>query len=306
MLVLDGSTGAVADRTVRDIPATSATATCWYSTTPRCCRRGCSAAAPVRRARRSAARAAVSPPRARWCRCSASNPVRAGERALERGRPVRLLARRRGSVGGELPEAAGGVLRALRQVCRCRRTSPAPPTRTIASATRACSRARPARWRRPPPACTFDAALLGRWRRAVWLAPGDAARGRRHLSAAARRGARCEHVMPRRVVRGGRGTVETIRQPRADGGRVIAVGTTVARSLEAAAADGLAPGAQRGNRAVHPPRIRVSRGRRAADQLSPAGLDAADAGGRVRRLRTRCSPPTAHAVDATLPLLQLW
>ena len=44
--------------------------------------------------------------------------------------------------------------------CRCRPTSAASPTRATARATRACSRASTARWRRPPPACISTTTLL--------------------------------------------------------------------------------------------------------------------------------------------------
>ena len=50
------------------------------------------------------------------------------------------------------------------------------------------------------------------------------------------------------------------------------------------------PGTRRGRDALHPPRIHVPRRRRAADQLPPAAVVAADAGVRVRR-RESCSPP---------------
>ena len=65
-------------------------------------------------------------------------------------------------------------------------------------------------------------------------------------------------------------TVAAIEATRQRGGRVIAVGTTVVRALESAAAtDGIA--ARGGDRHLHRAGPPLPRGRRAADELPPAG-----------------------------------
>ena len=76
------------------------------------------------------------------------------------------------------------------------------------------------------------------------------------------------------------------------GGRVVAVGTTVVRTLETASAEG-----QRRPRAGRTD-LFITPGYhfRAVDapvhQLPPAALDAADAGARPSPAGARCSPPT--------------
>ena len=95
-------------------------------------------------------------------------------------------------------------------------------------------------------------------------------------------------------------TAAAIARARAAGGRVVAVGTTVVRTLESAApADGGDGAAGRGaHLALHHPGLPLPRGRRAAHQLPPAALDAADAGQRLRRPRATCSRLYREAVAA--------
>ena len=71
----------------------------------------------------------------------------------------------------------------------------------------------------------------------------------------------------------------------ARGGRVVAVGTTVVRSLESAAQAGRLQPFEGETRLFITPGFEFRVGGCAADQFSSAGVDAADAGVRVRRLR---------------------
>ena len=197
--------------------------------------------------------------------------------------------------------------------CRCRPTSAGPPTQPTASAIRACGRASRARWRRRPRACTSTRRC---WQalaaRGIEQRVAHAARRRGHVPAGAHRDAG-EHTHAQRALRGRRRDRGGDRSARARrGGRVVAVGTTVARALESAAQ---AAG----------PRLRAGRGETAlfirpgyrfqvidalADQLSSAAVDAADAGGGVRRPRSRCSRPMrtrcASATGSSATAMPCW
>ena len=95
-----------------------------------------------------------------------------------------------------------------------------------------------------------------------------------------------------------------IERTRARGGRVIAVGTTVVRSLESAAPAGRLQPFEGETRLFITPGFEF-RGRRcAADEFSSAGVDAADAGVRVRRLRCGHERLSTRG-GAALPILQL-
>ena len=74
-----------------------------------------------------------------------------------------------------------------------------------------------------------------------------------------------------------------------EGRRVVAVGTTTTRALEAVArANGGRLAAETGaDRPVHPSRVRLSGRRGVADELPPAAILAAHAGGGLRRPRAR-------------------
>jgi hypothetical protein len=99
-------------------------------------------------------------------------------------------------------------------------------------------------------------------------------------------------------------TVAAIARTRARGGKVIAVGTTSLRALEAAAQGGeLHAGAAETDIFITPGY--VPRRRPADHQLSPAEIDAADAGLGVRRLDTIRGAYRSRDPPA-LPLLQLW
>ena len=77
----------------------------------------------------------------------------------------------------------------------------------------------------------------------------------------------------------------------AEGRRIVAVGTTVVRTLEAAALEAARgetiAAAFRCDGDLYLAGIRVPPGERAADQLSSAAIEPADAGERVRRARAR-------------------
>ena len=73
----------------------------------------------------------------------------------------------------------------------------------------------------------------------------------------------------------------------ARGGRVVAVGTTVVRTLEAAAAGRPARGRLGRDGHLHPARTPLPRGRCAADELPPAGIDAAGTRRGLRGTRAR-------------------
>ncbi len=78
-------------------------------------------------------------------------------------------------------------------------------------------------------------------------------------------------------------TVEAIKRAQANGGRVIAIGTTSVRSLASAwdAEAGEVLPRQRGNQPLHPSRLRVPCGRRNGNQLPCAPLNPDDARKRI-------------------------
>ena len=186
--------------------------------------------------------------------------------------------------------------------CRCRRTSTSrSPT---PSATRPSTPAGRARPRRRRPGSTSPTAVLdrlrGRGRRrghaSSW--PSGSTRSGRSPSTAVE-----DHAMHTEALRGAGGDARGASRDRA-AGRVVAVGTTVVRALESAAATG------RAGRAAptcsSTPGYRVPGRRPAAHQLPRAPLDAARAGRRLRRppvarpLRRRPSPrATASCPSAT-------
>ncbi len=95
-----------------------------------------------------------------------------------------------------------------------------------------------------------------------------------------------EHVMHAERFEIGVDLARAITACRARGGHVWAVGTTVVRALESAAGEGgtVTPGAGE-TRLMIAPGHAFRRGRPADHQLSPAAIDAADARGRVCRIR---------------------
>ena len=117
-----------------------------------------------------------------------------------------------------------------------------------------------------------------------------------------------DHVMHAEWYEVPAATAERIARVRAQGGRVVAVGTTVLRTLESAAdAAGKAPRRPRRDPPVHHAGLPLQAGRPPADQLSPAALDAVHADRGVRRpgaharapTRTRSRSATASTPTAT-------
>jgi S-adenosylmethionine:tRNA ribosyltransferase-isomerase len=153
---------------------------------------------------------------------------------------------------------------------------------------------------RPPPGAVaaptaglhFDDALLAALRARRRDRDGHAARRRGHLPAGAHRGPRAR-------------TACTRSGSRVDAGR-LCERSRRARARRAGRRGRHHRGAQpRGRRerrrsrrsrarpSCSSARLPLPRGRRAGDQLPPAGVHAADAGVRVRRPRARCSAPIA-------------
>ena len=119
-----------------------------------------------------------------------------------------------------------------------------------------------------------------------------AARRRRHVPAGAQPTTLADHRMHSERYEIPPATVAAIRRARAAARRVIAVGTTSLRALEAAAREGGLARRQRRDRSLHHARLPLPRRRPPAHQLPPAALDAADAGVRVRRHASRFARPT--------------
>jgi S-adenosylmethionine:tRNA ribosyltransferase-isomerase len=167
----------------------------------------------------------------------ASNPVRAGETLATPGGPVRLVARAADLWRVELPAPTVEFFEQHGAV-------PLPPY--ITRAADATDRERyqsllarvPGAVAAPTASLHFDAELLGE------LAARGVARAlvTLHVGAGTFQPVRVEnldeHVMHAELYEVSAATVAAIAQARARGGRVIAVGTTVARALESAAAAG--------------------------------------------------------------------
>jgi S-adenosylmethionine:tRNA ribosyltransferase-isomerase len=114
-----------------------------------------------------------------------------------------------------------------------------------------------------------------------------------------------EHRMHTEWLNVGAALVEQVRQARARGGRVIAVGTTVVRALESALRDGELLPLCRRNLDLHPAGLSHPFGGCAAHQLPPAGEHLADARVRVRREGAHLRGLRARDRRA-LPVLLLW
>ena len=191
--------------------------------------------------------------------------------------------------------------------CRCRRTSSATIAPTIASAIRPCSRARADRSPRRPRACISrrrcSTALRRARRRASPRSRCTSATARSSRFASTRRGASAR-ARALRDRRRGRGARSTARAPRAGAsspsarrrrGRSKRWRARTAGAIVAGAGD---------DRPVHLSRLRVPGRRRAADELPPAAVVAADAGVGVRRPRARAGR-VSRGGRARLSLLQL-
>ena len=282
-----------------------ARATCSSSTTrassPRGCwarRRApaagwsCSSSGPRRRTLDLRRRSAGAPRRwsgSAWARHKGLKPARAsrfdggprgrGPRGA-RGRASTGCAstRRRAPRSPRLLERGRAAAAAAVHHPRARRRG----RRALPDGLRARARAR---WRRPPPGCTSRRRCFATLEaRGVAARDGDAGRGAGHLPPGARggrststrctRSASASRRRPRAAVnaRAGRGA------PGGGGGdhRGAHAGGRHGRRRRAGCARAGRDGA------LHPPGLRLPAGRRAAHQLPPAALHAADAGERVR------------------------
>jgi S-adenosylmethionine:tRNA ribosyltransferase-isomerase len=178
------------------------------------------------------------PPRAALVQMRASNSLRVGEQLSSAGGPVQLRARHADLWEVELPQAPVEFFEQYGEV-------PLPPY--INRAPDAHDRERyqslfarvPGAVAAPTASLHFDAALLA----ALAERGIDSARITLHVGAGTFQPLRSEaleqHVMHAEWYAVPATTVEKINRARAAGGRVIAVGTTVARSLESAAVDAL-------------------------------------------------------------------
>ena len=187
---------------------------------------------------------------------------------------------------------------------RCRLTSSAQRRRRTASAIRPCMRATGARSRRRPPACISTPQFLPR-SKSRHVRPAFVTL---HVGAGTFAPVRTadidSHQMHEEYLEVPEAACAAINATRDEGGRVIAVGTTVVRSLETAAAGSaaqpLAP-FPRQHAHIHQARPSISRRRCLAHQFSSARIDAADVVRRLRRpgsaaiapMRTPCT----HAID---------
>ena len=126
-----------------------------------------------------------------WMQLAASHPPRPGGSVLLDGGATRPCWSATGvsSACGSRPKFRSTLISSATARCRCRRTSTAPRSQPIASATRPCTRAIRARSPRRRRACTSTTPLLARLARARRrVRVRDAARGRRHVPAGRRRG----------------------------------------------------------------------------------------------------------------------
>ncbi len=179
-------------------------------------------------------------PRAALVQMRASNPLRAGEQLSSAGGSLRLLRRHGDLWELELPDSALEFFERFGSV-------PLPPYITREPDARDRERYQsllarvPGAVAAPTASLHFDATLL-----AMLAARGiEKAVVTLHVGAGTFQPLRSEelteHVMHTERFEVPAATVEAINRTREAGGRVIAVGTTVARSLEAAATEGLRP-----------------------------------------------------------------
>ena len=161
----------------------------------------------------------------------------------------------------------------------------------IASATRRCSRASAARWLHPPRDCTSRRRCWTRFRSARSRdCARNAARRTGHVCAACALSASTRFICIGNATAFRREAADALNRARSEGRRIVAVGTTVVRTLESAAlragsASDHAALRRYGN--LYLAGIRLPGGRRAVDELPPAAIEPADAGERLRRAGAR-------------------
>ena len=133
--------------------------------------------------------------------------------------------------------------------CRFRRTSSATIAPRTANATRPCSRATRGSVAAPTAGLHFtpalDASLAAR---GVEIARNHAARRLRHVSAGPRRPHRGSPARGRALRRSPTAAAQAINRARDEGRRIVAVGTTTTRTLEAARAPRRRPSRRRDRR----------------------------------------------------------
>jgi len=235
LLVLDGATGRCADHSFVQLPALLRPGDLLVFNDTR--------VLPARLATRRASGGRVEmmlerplPPRGALVQLRASNPLRPGEQLSSAGGPLRLVARHEDLWSVELPQPALEFFERFGSV-------PLPPyiTRSPDDSDRERYQSLfarvPGAVAAPTASLHFDAALL-----AALAARGiGSALVTLHVGAGTFQPLRTEelaaHVMHSEWYAVPAATVETIHRTRAAGGRVIAVGTTVARSLESAAGE---------------------------------------------------------------------
>ena len=256
------------------------------------------ALARARARRRARARAAAREQAARDRHCASSSTAAARPRVVEPRR--RLLA-----CSSSTRRARRG-LRALRRDAAAAVHAPRRPRTPIASATRPSSRASPARWRRPPPACisTPDCSTAcASARRAesptsrCTSAPAPSSRCASTTSPSTACTPSGVHGARRDLRR------RSPRRARAAGAWSPSAPPRCARSRPRRGTAALAPYAGE-TRLFITPGLSLPGRRRAGHQLPPAGVDPADAGVRLRRPRAGARG-LPHAVARALPLLQL-
>ena len=164
----------------------------------------------------------------------------------------------------------------------------------MSGAINRCSLRTPVRWQPPPPAYTFTPELLA----------GLSAMGVNQAEVELRVGPgtfkpmehECveDHPIHHEWCHCPQATIDAINHTRAEGGRVIAVGTTVVRTLESAWESGTPAPSPAGRRALSLPAANHPRLRFSAHQFPPAEIDAAchgivpgGAGGTARPLSLR-------------------
>ncbi len=237
LLVLDGSTGRCADHEFLELPALLEPGDLLVFNDTRVL------PARLQAHRSSGGRVELLlerplPPRAALVQMRSSNPLRTGEELSSAGGCLRLVARRQDLWEVELPEPAEDFFERFGSV-------PLPPY--ISRAPDAHDRERyqslfarvPGAVAAPTASLHFDATVLG----ALAARGVQSAMVTLHVGAGTFQPLRSdeveEHVMHSERYTVPATTVEKIERTRSHGGRVIAVGTTVARSLESAATESL-------------------------------------------------------------------
>jgi S-adenosylmethionine:tRNA ribosyltransferase-isomerase len=237
LLVLEGTTGRCADHTFLELPALLEPGDLLVFNDTRVL------PARLQAHRTSGGRVELLlerplPPRAALVQMRSSNPLRAGEELSSAGGCLRILARHEDLWEVELPESAEDFFERCGSVPLPLYISRAPDAHDRERYQSLFARV-PGAVAAPTASLHFDATLL-----AALSARGvQSATVTLHVGAGTFQPLRSddieEHVMHSERYTVPATTVEAIDRTRTRGGRVIAVGTTVARSLESAASESL-------------------------------------------------------------------